>query len=82
MLKTIMFAIIAACSGSPNAPADKQPPPEEPPEDQHFCCTDIDNKTKSGEGCAPIHESQILMCSTILYCGGDWSLKDGKASCL
>lgn len=82
MLESVVFAIIAACSGNPNAPPDKEPPPEAPAEDQHFCCTDIDVKTKSGDGCVMIHESQLLLCTTILYCGGDWALKDGKATCL
>jgi hypothetical protein len=79
--KAIVLALLAACGTTTN-PTEKEPPAETPVEDQHFCCANIDNKTKSGDGCVLLPEAQLVACNKILFCDGDWSLQDGKATCL
>ncbi len=61
-------------------PGDKQPPAEQPQEDQHFCCQDV--KDGTGEDCVAIGKESINSCPNVLYCDGKWEKKDVKVTCL
>jgi hypothetical protein len=54
------------------------------PIDSHWCCQDVDHKTKSGTGCTAISGSLELInaCAEYLYCSGDAAKDDGKTYCL
>jgi hypothetical protein len=89
LTKPLLFALLAACGGhstatNPDNEPIKPPDIEESGEDQHFCCTDIDfdSKTGEGEGCVAIAKENINNCNTVLYCEGRWHKKDGKVRCL
>jgi hypothetical protein len=84
MIKTILFAFLAVCgvnSTNPNEQPDKKPP-DESVKDQHFCCTSIDVKTSSGDGCIAIGKEHMGQCKKVLYCNGSWANDEGKVTCL
>ena len=89
LTKSLLIGVLAACgvpsttvTTEPLGQPDGQPP--EPPEEggQHFCCSSIDLKTKSGDGCVTIDKSHIPACNKVLHCGDDWAMIDGKVTCL
>jgi hypothetical protein len=90
LTKPLLLAVLAAC-GVPSTlatadpaeqPDEIEPPPEPPQKDQHFCCQNVDPKTKSGEGCLTIGKGQIDQCPELLYCAGSYAKHDGKTYCL
>jgi hypothetical protein len=95
--KPLILAIIAACgvtAGAASSPATAEPPPPEQPGDfeppavkpkeSHWCCQDVDHKTKSGEGCTAMSGSLELInaCAEYLYCSGDVAKDNGRTYCL
>lgn len=81
--KAILLTIIAACGVGTEAPDERERPPDVPQENQHFCCADATaSKPLTGEGCVPIGKEHIATCNTVLYCSGDWLMKDGKVTCV
>lgn len=87
LTKAILFALLATCGIRSDAGSDpddlEREPPDDPQEDQHFCCADATtSKPLTGEGCVPIGKEHIATCNTVLYCGGDWVMKDGKVTCV
>jgi hypothetical protein len=68
-------------AAAPDHPTDKQPPQEDHPMDQHFCCQSVDHKTFSGNGCQLITELQVALCNKVLYCEGNWVKDDDKVFC-
>jgi hypothetical protein len=95
MIKTLVFAALAACGVSsttaradppeqPTEPPEFAPPPEPPPKDSHWCCHSVDLKTKSGEGCNAFSGAIELInaCAEYLYCSGDAGKSNGKTQCL
>jgi hypothetical protein len=87
LVKSILLAMITACavhSGAETTSAeqpDKAPPGDEIEDGQHFCCTSVDTKSFSGDGCGAISKENINSCSKVLYCPGAWVKDDGKVIC-
>lgn len=84
--KILLFAFIAACGGQTNSASNPDEPGKAPPEqpvveDQHFCCQSVDPKTKTGDGCVTIAQTQIDRCAKVLYCPGFWAKDDGTVTC-
>jgi hypothetical protein len=92
MIKSIVFAALAAC-GVQSTPATAEPPPSEQPDkkppddetkDSHWCCHSVDPKTKSGEGCTAFSGSieVINTCAKYLHCPSGATKDDGKVTCI
>lgn len=84
LAKALLISLIAACGLHTGANSDADPPDEiqpKPEKDQHFCCSDIDDKNK-GEGCIAIGPEQINSCQNVLYCADSWKKKDGEVTCI
>jgi hypothetical protein len=95
LTKALLFTIIGACgvaagaasnhdpvlAPEPDGPSDFAPPPEDPPEDQHFCCATIDTKAWTGSDCVPIGKEHMANCDRVLYCPGKWANEMGHVIC-
>ncbi len=91
MLKKILLAFLTACSAPASASdtattaPDEQPlaPPNDidEPEDQHFCCQEVNVETKSGENCITIPKESIDACAEVLFCPGFWAKHKGVVTC-
>jgi hypothetical protein len=84
MFKLIIAAILTACGVQPSeVPHDIDPPGCAKPaeEEQDFCCTSVDFKTKTGDGCVAISKENINACSKVLHCPGFFTKDDGVVTC-
>jgi hypothetical protein len=91
LTKSLLIALLAACgvnSGGATSPSeqsvdqpDKAPPDGPVVKDQHFCCSETDPKTHSGQGCNAIGKESINNCDDVLYCPEGWTKKDGNVTC-
>jgi hypothetical protein len=89
LAKTLILSLIAAFGvpssaqnpDDPDAPDEVQPP-EGTEDGQHFCCTSIDTKTSSGDGCTMLASEHIVLCNNVLYCNGSYAKVEGKVTCL
>jgi hypothetical protein len=84
LAKPIVFAFLAACgigSGAAANPNEKAPPEDDIEDGQHFCCTSVDQKNLSGDGCGAISKENINGCDKMLYCHESWTKDDGKVVC-
>lgn len=91
MLKHLLLTLLAACSSSDSAivptPEAPEGQPLAPPEsveieEQHFCCSKVDAKTRTGDGCFLIAKDDLRLCTTaILYCPGFYTMDGGVVEC-
>lgn len=95
LTKSILIAFLAAFGvvsspevspeASPKTNPEASPPEKQPPEDfqehQYFCCTSVDLKTFTGEGCTAINNEKINTCANVLYCPNMWARSEGKVAC-
>jgi predicted small lipoprotein YifL len=81
---SILLAL-AACGlrSDASSPTEDSRPPVDEPEDQHFCCTDVDPKAMTGDGCTAISGAleTINACANLLYCDGNYTKTNGKVAC-
>jgi hypothetical protein len=83
LTKTLLVALLAACSLRSEPPDEQpvEPPEQEWKENVYFCCTSVDHKTKSGDGCTTVGEKDIDRCSTVLVCSDGLTKTDGVVTC-
>jgi hypothetical protein len=87
LTKPLLAVIIATCGAAPSVSASTQPPEYQPPleqpqeKDHYFCCSELDDKGFSGNGCTEIPESSVVACNKVLYCDGKYKKNDDKVTC-
>jgi hypothetical protein len=90
--KSLLLALLAACgvhsnpATEPDPPNDVEPPDaDEPVEDQYFCCQSVKfdgkEKTGHGDGCSMTDEKHVILCNTVLYCPGGYTMNQGAVDC-